>query len=48
MFTYYRYLDKFHCEPKEWKDLFEYLEYNATESEINKVIIADKERDNNG
>lgn len=46
MFTYYRYLDKFHQEPKEWKDLFEYLEYNSTDTEINKAIIADKERNN--
>lgn len=46
MFTYYRYLDKFHQEPKEWKDLFEYLDYNSTDAEINKAIIADKERNN--
>lgn len=44
MFTYYRYLDKFHCEPKEWLDLFEYLDYNATDGEISSLILADKER----
>lgn len=46
MFTYYRYMDKFHCEPKDWKDLFEYLAYNDTDNKINKAIIADKERNN--
>lgn len=46
MFTYYRYLDKFHTEPKEWKDLFEYLEYSSTEGEINKAVLEDKERNN--
>lgn len=40
MFTYYRYLSKFHCEPKDWKELFEYIDYNATEKEINRILMA--------
>ena len=43
--TYYRYMEKFHCEPKEWQDLFDYLDFNNTDNEINKVLIAETKKD---
>lgn len=33
-YTYYRYLDKFHCIPKDIQDLFEFMDYNETISKI--------------
>lgn len=39
MFTYYRFLDKFHVEPKTWQELLEFPVYIATDSSINKLII---------
>lgn len=38
MYTYYKYLDKFHIEPKEWKDLFEYLQFVDTEGIISSIV----------
>lgn len=38
VFTYYRFVDKFHVEPKSWSDLFEFLHYNETEAKIDKLI----------
>lgn len=45
MFIYYRYLDKFHVVPTSWLDLFEFLEYNKTDNEINKVLQAELHKD---
>ena len=38
VFTYYRFVDKFHVEPKSWSDLFEFLHYNETEAKIDKLV----------
>jgi hypothetical protein len=38
VFRYYRYLDKFHVEPKSWLDLFEYANYIETDNSVNKLI----------
>lgn len=38
MFTYYRYVDKFHVLPLTWEDLFEYIRYNDTETEISNCL----------
>lgn len=38
VYTYYRFLDKFHVEPSTFVDLFEFLEYTATETKIQKKI----------
>ena len=35
---YYRFLDKFHVEPKDWLDLFEYTNYIEVDGKINKII----------
>ena len=37
-FLYYRFLEKFHCEPKTWGELFECLDFVEIESKINKII----------
>ena len=38
VYTYYKYVDKFHVEPKDWRDLFEYITFDNTESLVNKVV----------
>ena len=38
IYLYYKYLDKFHVEPKSWKDLFEYKRFTSLESEINSIV----------
>lgn len=37
-YIYYKYLDKFHLEPKGFVDLFEYLNYNETISKIEGAL----------
>ena len=39
VFTYYRFLDKFHVEPKSWQDLMEFPIYIDTDSAVNKLIV---------
>lgn len=39
VFTYYRFLDKFHCEPKSWAELMEFPNYMETDSAVNKLIM---------
>ena len=39
-YTYYRFIDKMHTEPKTWGELFEFLNYLETEVKINKVIAS--------
>jgi len=43
VYTYYAYLDKFHCEPVSWLDFMEYLEYTKVEGKI-KSILSDADR----
>ena len=43
VYTYYAYMNKFNEEPKDWKNLFEYLEFNKLENKI-KEIVSQKER----
>lgn len=46
VFAYYRFIDKFHIEPKSWIDLIEYNNYVDTESAINKIIADLAEQEN--
>ena len=42
---YYRYLNTFHVEPKNWEDFFEFLSYTKTEAKVllyNKALSEDK------
>lgn len=39
-YIYYKYLDKFHVEPKGFVDLFEYLNYNETISKVESALDA--------
>lgn len=36
--SYYRFLDKFHAEPKDWADLFEYFDFCRVEGKINEIV----------
>lgn len=38
MYSYYSYLSKFHVEPENWRDLFEYMEFNNIENEVTKIV----------
>ena len=38
VYTYYAYLDKFHCEPNSWLDFFEYLEYTRVENKVKDLL----------
>ena len=38
VYSYYRFLDKFHCEPKDWKDLMEFTDYMNTDGAVHKLI----------
>jgi hypothetical protein len=38
VFTYYRFLDKFHVEPKTWAELMEFSNYLDTDSAVSKLI----------
>lgn len=38
VYKYYRYLDRFHCEPKSWLDILEFSNYVYTDSAVNKLI----------
>lgn len=38
VFTYYRFLDKFHTEPVTWAELMEFSNYLDTDSAVNKLI----------
>lgn len=38
VYTYYRFLDKFHSEPKSWRELMEFTDYVSTDSTINRLI----------
>lgn len=38
IYIYYKYLDKFHVEPKGFVDLFEYLNYNETISKVEGAL----------
>ena len=42
IYTYYSYMNKFHTEPLDWKNLFEYLEFDRLENEIEYKL---KEKD---
>ena len=46
LFTYYRYMDKFHVEPRDWESLFEFLSYSDIDSKINTSI--NQLRESNG
>lgn len=39
VFTYYRFVDKFHIEPRDWKDLLELSDYVSVENSIHKLIV---------
>ena len=41
MFTYYRYLDKFHTEPLDIRDLFDFIKYNTVDNKISSIIQED-------
>ncbi len=38
VFTYYRFLDKFHTEPVTLAELMEFSNYLDTDSAVNKLI----------
>lgn len=38
IYTYYSYLNKFKESPKDWQNLFEYIEFQGLENEIKEKI----------
>lgn len=38
IYIYYKYLDKFHVEPKGFVDLFEYMNYNDTIIQVENAL----------
>jgi hypothetical protein len=34
VYSYYAYLNKFHTEPRDWRSLMEYMEFNKTENNL--------------
>ena len=38
MYNYYRFMNKFHVEPKDWLELIEYQSYVDTEVSVDKLI----------
>lgn len=44
LFTYYRYLDKFHCIPRDFTDLFDFVRYTEADSKINSLIQRESSR----
>lgn len=38
LYLCYRYMDKFHCEPVEWLDLFDYMSYMEVEGKIGDFL----------
>ena len=45
LFTYYRYLDRMHSIPCDFKDLFDFVRYNEVDSEINAVMQEEAMKD---
>lgn len=44
--AYYRYLNKFHCEPKSWQDLLEFGNFIDVENKIHKLIADSTKQEN--
>ena len=40
VYTYYRFLDKFHSEPKSWNELLEFGNYTDVENKVHQLISA--------
>lgn len=38
LYAYYSFMDKFHVEPKDWKDFLEHMEYIRVENDIADYI----------
>lgn len=38
LYSYYKYLDRFHTEPLDWVSLFEFTEYEITEAKIKNLV----------
>ena len=38
LFLCYEYIKDFHCEPTDWDNLFEFLEYRGTDIKIKKYL----------
>ncbi len=38
IFSYYRFIDRFHLVPKDWGELFEFFQYESIDTKIKKFI----------
>ena len=38
MYTYYRFLDKFHVEPKSWNELMEFGNFTEVEAKVHRLV----------
>ena len=45
MYSYYAFLDKFHTEPRSWRDFFVHMEFNRVDSEISASIADVKKKE---
>lgn len=43
LFTYYRFIDRFHVEPRSWQELMEFPKYLETDTSVNKLIADTKQ-----
>lgn len=46
VFTYYRFLDKFHVEPKTWQELMEFTNYIDADSAVAQLIAETTKQEN--
>lgn len=46
VYSYYRFLDRFHSEPMSWKELIEFTNYIETDDSVHKLIndLANREK----
>lgn len=38
VYSYYRFVDKFHIEPKTWQELFEFTNFISVDSGIKNIF----------
>lgn len=47
MYTYYRFIDKFHVEPRSWEELMEFGNFIEVENKIQKLVSDTMKKENN-
>lgn len=42
VYNYYRFMDRFHTEPKTWRELFEFTSFISVDSGIKNIFMNTK------